>query len=222
MHNFEHIKLESLNFDLEATTSESGRVYKTPEGNLYPSITTVLSSYNKKGILEWRNRVGEEAANKISRQAANRGTKLHYVCEQYLLNLMNDMRFKMMMPDTKELFMKLRPYLDKHIGKIYAIEQSLYSDRLGVAGRVDCIAEWDGELAVIDFKTSSKLKEEHYIGNYFMQCSAYAEMFEERTKLNISRIVVAIAVENEEPQIFVREKTKYIDPLMLLIENHKK
>lgn len=221
MRNFEYEKLDSLKFDLEATTSESGRVYKTPTGELYPSITTVLSEYNKKGILEWRQRVGEEAANKISRQASSRGTNLHYVCEQYLLNLMNSKRFSMMMPTTKELFFKIKPIIDENVGKIYAIEQALYSDRLKVAGRVDCIAEWNGKLSIIDFKTSSRLKEEHYIQNYFMQCSAYAEMFGERTGIDIEQIVVLIAVENDPPQTFVKTKYKYLESLSKLIESYK-
>jgi len=121
--------------------------------------------------------VGEEEANKVSGKASRRGTALHSVCEKYLLNEMNELRMQTMMPNIKELFLQLRPELDQNIGKIYSLEQALYSDGLKIAGRVDCIAEWDGELAVIDFKTSSKEKWEDGILNYFMQCSAYAEMF---------------------------------------------
>lgn len=221
MQLFEHVSLSSLDFDLEATTTENGRVYKTPTGELYPSITTVLSQYNKQGILEWRQRVGEAEANRISRQATSRGTKLHYVCEQYLLNLMNGIRFDIMMPDTKELFLKIKPIIDENIGKIYAIEQALYSDRLKIAGRVDCIAEWNGKLSIIDFKTSSRLKEENYIQNYFMQCSAYAEMFGERTGIDIDQIVVLIAVENDAPQTFVKTKYNYLESLSKLLESYK-
>jgi genome maintenance exonuclease 1 len=122
------------------------------------------------------------------------------------------------MPNIKALFQQLKPELDKSIGKIYALEQALYSDELEVAGRVDCIAEWNGELSIIDFKTSSKLKEEGHIQNYFMQCTAYAIMFEERTGRPIDKIVVAIAVENEQPQIFVRSKLDYVTELMKYVK----
>lgn len=220
MREFEFVTLESLNFDLKAETTEQGRKYLTPSGNLYPSVTTVLSSYNKKQILEWRNRVGDEAANKIAGKASRRGTSVHYVCEQYLLNLMNDMRMKMMMPNVKELFLQLRNSLDENIGKIYCLEQALYSDQLKIAGRVDCIAEWQGKLSVIDFKTSTKKKDEDNILNYFMQCSAYAEMFEELTSLPIEQIVVAIATEEGESQFFVRKKKDYLENLRSYVSQY--
>jgi genome maintenance exonuclease 1 len=217
---FEHIKLPELNFDLEAVTTESGRQYKTPNGNSYPSVTTVLSSYNKKAIYEWRARVGEEEANKVSGKASRRGTALHSVCEKYLLNEMNELRMQTMMPNIKELFLQLRPELDRNIGKIYSLEQALYSDGLKIAGRVDCIAEWEGELAVIDFKTSTKEKWEDGILNYFMQCSAYAEMFGEITGKPINKLVVAIAVEEGKPQIFVRDKQTYLPQLKQYIAKY--
>lgn len=220
MKLFEHVKLPELDYDLEAKTSESGsRVYTTPDGNQYKSITTLLSEYSKQGILEWRERVGEEEANRISKKASKRGTKLHDICEKYLLNQLSDMKIKMMMPDIKETFLQIRKNLDTSIGKIYALEQALYSDELKVAGRVDCIAEWDGVLSIVDFKTSKKLKEEHYIQNYFMQCTAYALMFKELTGKDIEQIVVAIAVDNEpESQIFIRRKADYVDQLMQYIK----
>ena len=217
---FDHIKLPELDFDLEAITTESGRQYKTPNGNSYPSVTTVLSSYNKKAIYEWRARVGDEEANKISGKASRRGTALHSVCEKYLLNEMNELRMQTMMPNIKELFLQLRPELDQNIGKIYSLEQALYSDGLKIAGRVDCIAEWNGELAVIDFKTSSKEKWEDGILNYFMQCSAYAEMFGEITGKPLNKLVVAIAVEEGKPQIFVRDKELYLPQLKQYIAKY--
>ena len=215
---FEFIKIPELDYDLEAVTTESGRLYTTPKGNKYRSITTVLSAFSKKAILEWRKRVGDEEANRISSKASARGTNLHLVCEKYLLNEYTPLKLKSLMPNIKALFQQLKPELDKNIGKIYALEQALYSDELEVAGRVDCIAEWDGELSIIDFKTSSKLKEEGHIQNYFMQCTAYAIMFEERTGRPIDKIVVAIAVENEQPQIFVRSKLDYVTELMKYVK----
>jgi ATP-dependent exoDNAse (exonuclease V) beta subunit len=218
--SFNHIKLPELHFDLVSETTESGRKYKTPDGKLYPSITTVLSAYNKKAIMEWRQRVGEEEANKISRQAAGRGTILHNTVEKYLLNEMSDMKMQTIMPDTKELFLSVKPHIDNHIGNIYGIEQALYSHKLRLAGRCDCIAEWDGRLSIVDWKTASKRKEESHIQNYFMQASAYAEMFGELTGKPINQIVVVIAVQSEFPQIFVDEKTKYLTPLNQFIERY--
>ena len=212
--NFNHVKLSELDFELKSETTELGRTYKTPEGKSYPSITTVLSSYNKKAIYEWRQRVGEQEANRISKAASGRGTKLHNVVEKYLLNEMSELKMQTMMPDTKELFLKVKPFLDNHIGDIYGIEQALYSDRLQIAGRCDCIAEWEGELSIVDWKTSTRVKEKNYIQNYFMQCSAYAEMFEERTGKPINQIVVAIAVEDSNvPSIFIENKADYLLPL---------
>jgi genome maintenance exonuclease 1 len=210
---FRHVKLSELDFELESTTTEKGRVYKVPGGNLYPSITTVLSSYNKQAILEWRQRVGEEKANEISRKAAGRGTKLHNTVEKYLLNEMTDMKIKTMMPDIKEMFFDMRKIIDENIGDIYGIEQPLYSHKLKLAGRCDCIAEWNGELAIVDWKTASRTKDKDHITNYFMQATAYAEMFEEITGKAIETIVVAISVQSESPQLFVEKKSKYLLPL---------
>lgn len=220
--NFRHVQLSELNFELESETTEKGRVYKVPGGELYPSITTVLSAYNKKAIMEWRQRVGEETANKISAKASGRGTKLHNSVEKYLLNEMSDLQMKTMMPDVKEMFLDIRPLLDSHIGDIYGIEQPLYSRKLRLAGRCDCIAEWENELAIVDWKTASKKKEKHYIQNYFMQATAYAEMFEEITGRPINKIVVAIAVESDGTQVFIEDKRNYLEPLQTYIEGYWK
>lgn len=219
---FNHVKLPELDFDLVAETTDSGRRYVTPSGNAYPSVTTVLGSYNKKAIMEWRARVGEETANKISGKASRRGTALHTICEKYLLNEMSDMKMQTMMPNIKELFLQLRPELDSNIGDVYSLEQALYSDRLRVAGRVDCIAQWDGKISVIDYKTSTKLKFEENILNYFMQCSAYAEMFEERTGKPINQIVVAIVVENGQTLLFIENKSDYLLPLQEYIVRYNR
>ena len=220
---FEYVKLPELDFELEAITSESGRVYLVPSGNKYNSITTILKPYNQHIIENWREAVGEEKANKISGMASRRGEALHLACEKYLLNEM-DFKFRQnMMPNIKQLFLQLKPEIDKNIGKIYAIEQPLYSDELQVAGRVDLIAEWDGELAVIDFKSAGKEKREENIRNYFMQCSGYAEMFEERTGMPIENIVVIIAnIETARIQIFEKQKHDYLNPLKKLIEEYGK
>lgn len=217
---FSFITLPELDFDLKAETTPEGRRYITPEGESYASVTTVLTEYNKKAIMEWRERVGEEEANKVSAQASSRGTRVHSLCETYLKNELSPMKLSTMMPDAKELFYKIKPFLDTHIGKVYALEQALYSDELRIAGRVDCIAEWDDKISVIDFKTASKEKNEDWIENYFMQCSAYAKMFEERTGKPIDQIVVAIAVANGNPQIFVKEKQDYLRGLNYFIDEY--
>lgn len=216
---FVYEKLPELDFELEAKTTESGRVYYTPSGKAYPSVTTVLGSLSKDAIDAWRKRVGEEEADRISGRASRRGEALHLTCEKYLLNEMSDLKIRSIMPNIKQLFMQLRPELDKNIGKIYAVEQPLYSDKLRIAGRVDCIAYWNGRLSIIDFKTSTKEKLEENILGYFLQCTAYAEMFEELTNKRIETIVVAIAVEEGNPQIFVRQKYMYKTQLLQLLSN---
>ena len=220
MRIFEHVKLPQLQFDLKAETTDSGRLYTTPEGNRYKSITTVLSHYNKQGIYEWRQAVGEEYANKVSRRAADRGTKVHKICEDYLNNEIPELKMQMMMPDLKELFFKIKPFIDENIGKVYTQEQALYSDKYRIAGRVDLIAEWNGKVAVIDYKTSTKQKDEENIQNYFMQCTAYALMFAERTGIWIDDIVVLIATEEGPAQVFERQIHDYRQPLIEMIDKY--
>lgn len=219
---FNFIKLPELEFDLKSITTDTGRKYVTPSGNSYPSVTTVLSSYNKKAIMEWRQRVGEEEANKIARRASSRGTKLHLLCEDYIKGDLSDLKIQTMMPLDKMMFRQMRPLIDEHINNVYCQEQALYSDILQIAGRVDLIAEWNGELSIIDYKSSTKLKQKENIKNYFMQCSAYAEMFGEITGININNIVVMIATEEEVPQIFVEHKKNYLEDLKVYIKNHKR
>jgi genome maintenance exonuclease 1 len=192
----------------------------TPRGHSYPSVTTVLSEYNKKALFEWRERVGAEEANRIAAKASSRGTKLHTVCEKYLLNEMTGLKMQTMMPDTKELFISLKPHIDENIGNVYSIEQALYSSRLRLAGRVDCIAEWNGQLSIIDFKTSTRPKTEDGILNYFMQCTAYALMFSELTGMWIDDIVVLIATGEGEAQLFERQIHDYRKPLMQYIDKY--
>ena len=153
----DHLKEE---VDLEAQTIDGTRFYKVPSGKMYPSITSVTSFYNRDVFINWRKKVGEEKANKITRESTFRGTKYHDVVEYYIKNGTIDGCD--MLPSTKFLFLSSKKNLDR-IDNIHALEKSLYSDYLGLAGRVDCIAEFDGELAVIDFKTSTKVKPEKWI-----------------------------------------------------------
>jgi len=205
---FVHDPIEINN--LETIEEEGRRLYVTPSGQKYPSITTVLSILGKEAIMKWRKRIGEEEANKISARASSRGTRIHKMCEDYLNNVLHESIDKYGWSDV-ENFRALQKVLDKYVDQVRVQEAALYSDYMQVAGRVDAIANFDGKLSVIDFKTSSKLKEERYIQNYFMQTAGYAVMFEERTGIPISRIVVLIAVDHEEPQIFVRKRDDYIE-----------
>lgn len=193
--------------EIDTVTVNGKRYYATPEGNRYPSITTVLSILSRQSIMEWRKRVGEAEANRISTQASRRGTKVHSMCEDYLNN---ELDLKKYLPADKQTFMSLKPILDEKINNIHAQEIALWSDYLKVAGRCDCIAEWEGKLSVIDFKTSRKLKKKEYISSYFQQASAYAVMYEERTGIPINQIVILIAVDDEDPQVFIEKRDNYI------------
>lgn len=218
---FNHVKLPELQFDLESETGETGRYYTTPTGERYPSVTTVLSATKDDSFLiEWRKRIGEAEARKITKKSADRGTKLHATYEKYLLNELSDMKIRMLMPDIKDFFFQLRPYVDKNVGDVYGLEQALYSHRLKVAGRTDCIAEWDGKLSIIDYKNSRREKTEEMIEGYFVQCTLYAEMFEDITARPINQIVVLIASEEGQPQVFVKEKQPYVAKLYQLIESY--
>lgn len=205
--NFKHVGCD-IDYDLATETINGKRFYVTPEGNKYPSVTTITSQYNKQSILEWRKRVGEEEANRISSKAAGRGTRVHTLCENYLNN--QEDYLQKQMPDAIVMFKTLQPLLDQYVNNIHALEVPLYSDHLKVAGRVDCIAEFDGKISIVDFKTASKPKEDKWIQNYYMQCAAYAVMFEERTGIPVPRIVVMIAVDGDKAQIFVKKRDDYI------------
>jgi CRISPR/Cas system-associated exonuclease Cas4 (RecB family) len=216
MRIFEHKQFELK--ELETETIDGKRHYVTPNGK-YPSITSVLSVLSKDGIIAWRKRVGEKEANRISTQAARRGTNVHQMCEDYLNNELDQKSF---LPHERGMFYPLQKALDKSIGTVYAQEAPLYSDYLGLAGRVDCVAEWDGRLSIVDFKTSRKLKKKEWITNYFQQATAYAIMWEERTGIPIDKLVIAITVEDEdEPQIFVEKRDNWVKDLINTINIYK-
>jgi len=179
-----------------------------PSGEKYPSITTVLSARGNAGITRWRESVGEQVANTIMRNAANRGTAVHTLTENYLNN--EELSQQGVLPTA--LFTILKTELDK-INNIVMQEGALYSDKWGVAGRVDCIAEYEGKLSVIDFKTSTKEKKEEWIENYFIQGSAYCEMYEERFSGKIDQVVILIVTEDGGVQVFKKDKKPFL-PLL--------
>lgn len=206
---YTHIKLNKEIPKLEQINENGTRYYVTPSGNKYPSVTTVLAEYSRRYIFEWRQRVGEETASAITRKASTRGTKLHKACEVYLTN--TDPVIET--PLEYEMFEGFKPVLSR-IDQIRAQELRMYSDYLRLAGTVDCIAEFDGKLSIIDFKTASRQKEKNSIANYFMQCSAYAIMFEERFDIPVSQIVIAVAVESDRPQVFIEKRDAYVKDLI--------
>ena len=204
--------------EVEQINTDSGRYYKTPTGALYPSVTSVVGLMSQKAIMEWRARVGEEEANKISKQASSRGTRVHQLCEDYLNN--NDIDISKYTFQDQLNFKELKPYLH-NIDNIHLQETRLYSDYLEMAGTVDCVAEWNGKLAIIDFKTARKLKDKKYITNYFCQAAAYAIMYEERFGIPVSRTVILISVDDEQPQVFEERRDNYIKPLLDIREQYK-
>jgi genome maintenance exonuclease 1 len=212
---FNHVPVELQ--PITATNTDGVRLYETPEGNKYPSITTVLSVRNKQGLMEWRKRVGNEVANHISRTAAARGTKVHHMCEDYLNNMESAWpdKFKEHKKNFLPwcLFKQLRNEALCHINDIYAQEAGLYSDKYKVAGRVDCVAEYKGTLSIIDFKTSTKEKNDEWNENYYIQGSAYAEMFGERTGIEISQVVILVVTEDGTVQEFIKDKQEYLNRL---------
>ena len=205
----------------ELGTEEDGnsRHYLVPNGKRYPSITTCLSILSRDGISEWRDKVGAAEADKIADRAAKRGTRIHTMCERHLNG---DLDMKDFSLADHEMFNSLKPVIDQNIDNIYLQEKPLYSDYLGVAGKPDCIAEWNGKLSVIDFKTSNNKKEEGWIWGYFMQTAAYCVMFEERTKIPVDQIVVLIAVQGGLPaQVFVKRRDDYIEDTIQVIKEYK-
>ena len=206
---FNHVKCELP--QISATTTDGVRLYETPEGNKYPSITTILSVRKKEGLMEWRKRVGEKTANYIAGKAAARGTKVDHMCEDYLNNDFDDKKHKKdFLPYC--LFQQLTSVL-QNIDNIHAQEAGLYSDKYMVAGRVDCIAEYNGKLSIIDFKTSTKERNDNWNEDYYIQCSAYAEMYGELTGTEIKQIVILCVTEDGTVQEFIKEKFDYLDAL---------
>lgn len=198
------INLEPLGCD----TTPTGRFYFPPTGEKYPSVTTVLGVQDKSGLEAWKARVGEAEAKRISTQAANRGSDVHLIAENYLNNEVDYGKGRM--PINVMTFNTMKPILDARVNNIYFQEAPLYSHKLKTAGRVDLIAEFDGKLSIIDFKTSRKPKKAEWIEGYFMQESFYAAAFYERTGIPIKQLVTLVMVDDDQPQIFVEQPLKWL------------
>lgn len=204
---FEELKVETIN----------GIRYYTPPGKkTRPSITSVISFKNRQFFTEWRQRVGDVEADKITKHATTRGTDYHALVEDYLNNKPVPKGDLLSIPHM--MFADSKYALDC-INNIHALEAPLYSDYLGLAGRVDCIGEYNGELAIIDFKTSGKEKREEWIEHYFVQEVAYAYMYYEMTGVEVEKLVTIIACESGDCQVFEKyDKMKYIEMLKEYID----
>ena len=215
MTRFNHVPVNLP--ELETTTIDRKRFYVTPEDNYYPSITTVLSIRKKEGLMDWRKRVGDKVANYVAAKAAARGTSIHHMCEDYLNNVENDWPDKWEEHKKKFLHYALfRVFRDKvlsNISDIYAQECGLYSDKYKVAGRADCIAKYKGVLSIIDFKTSTRERSDAWNENYYIQGSAYAEMFSELTGIDISQVVILVVTEDGTVQEFIKDKSNFLDAI---------
>ena len=201
--------------DLELDKKEVDgiRLYNLPNGDWVPSITSVTSFYNREVFRKWRKRVGDTEANRITKESTTRGTDYHEAAQAYLEN--RELDWNNYLPLTEFMFKSSQPYLDK-IGKIHAIERTLYSEYLGLAGRVDCIAEYDGELAIIDFKTSKKIKPEKWIEQYFVQETAYACMYYELTGIPVEKLITIMVT--PEGDVHVYDKRNKSDYIKLLVK----
>tara|TARA_A100001515_G_scaffold130134_1_gene117213 strand:+ start:1458 stop:2141 length:684 start_codon:yes stop_codon:yes gene_type:complete len=204
--------------ELELNKKETNgiRLYNLPDGQWVPSITSVTSFYNRQIFVDWRKRVGIEEANRITKKATARGTDFHEAAQAYLEN--KELNWENFLPATQFMFHHAKPYLDK-INNIHAIERTLYSEFLGLAGRVDCIAEYEGELAVIDFKTSEKIKPEKWLENYFVQEMFYASAYYELTGIPVKKLITLMVTPGGEVKVFdKRNKGDYIKLLVRYIK----
>ena len=205
--NFNHIDIELP--QLERETIDGVRYYKVPDDQeliKLVSITSITSHFNREIFINWRKKIGEEEAEKITKAATSRGTDMHSLVENYLYNK----NLPPVAPIAHFLFKIAKTQLNC-INNIYALEGSLYSRQLGIAGTVDCIAEYNGELAIIDFKTSKKPKPREWIEHYFVQCMAYGCMLYELTGISVKKLVIIMACENGECVVYEeRNKSKYI------------
>lgn len=214
MPNYQHVGFGGRNLPvpkLQQINENGTRVYATPDGSRYPSVTTILSELGREGLDRWRDRIGHEEAARIGARAAARGTKLHMFTEHWLQN--DQSVFTGVDLIGQHFFEEFKPLLTS-IDNIHCLETKLYSHHLRLAGTVDCIAEYNGQLSVIDFKTASKPKRHDWIHSYFMQTAAYAIMYEELTGIPVPQLVILVAVEDSEPQVFTEPRNRWTQGLI--------
>ena len=217
MKKFNFVKLDETILPTAKGKNQDGFRFYSIDGKNYPSVTSVLGIKKKKELANWRQSIGEDVANWEMGRAARRGKSTHTLVEQYLKGETPSERSVLPLG----LFKLMRPYVDQ-IDNIHMIEQVMYSKELGLAGQTDCIAEYNGKLSVVDFKTANKERKESWIDNYFLQCTAYATMYKELYGKNIDQIVVLIASEDGAMQSFIKETKDYMEPLKKSIEEFYK
>lgn len=201
--------------NLETVYDQGKRYYITPEGSKYRSVTTALSSMGAEKIAQWRKRVGEEEATRISTRSSTRGTKLHKICEDYVLGNHIDLD-----PIQKITFDPIKKYLDQYMDVVYGVELGLYSNTLQLAGRCDLVGRLHGMPCIIDFKTASKPKKEEWITNYFFQTTAYAQMVTERYQTLVKWVCILIVTEDGELQVFYRPVKNYYKDLVKFLQQN--
>jgi CRISPR/Cas system-associated exonuclease Cas4 (RecB family) len=216
---FKHNPIDLGYKDLECETQPSGRKYVSPDGKAYPSVTTVLKHLGEDAIRAWRERVGEEEANKVSTRASRRGTSVHTMLEKYVNN---DEDYKDgVMPDILATASQVFKTLEENVDEVWGQELALYSDHLNMAGRVDLVGVWNGTPSIIDYKTSRRLKKKEQITSYFLQCTAYAIMIEERTGIPVPQLVIVIAGDEGE-QIFIEKRDNWTSQLREAINEYQR
>jgi hypothetical protein len=216
MKSFKHTLVPVV--ELTSETTEQGRYYTIPTGEKLPSVTTLLGrKLDKSGLDEWRARVGEAEAARVGAVAARRGTAVHAMAEKFVLNEPHPTKGHM--PINVEMFNSIKPILLRHVDDILGIELPLYNTTLGVAGRTDLVAHWDGVPSIIDYKTSSRVKEESWIETYFLQSTIYSMMFEWTYRIKVPQIVIVIAVDSDFPQVFIKDRGDYVGRVLEITGN---
>ena len=217
MKKFNFIDLDKSKLPVTKGKKVDGFRFYDIDGKAYPSVTSVLGIKKKAELQGWREKIGENVANWEMGRAARRGKATHLLVEEYLKGKTPSERGVLPLG----LFKLLRPYIDQ-IDNVHLLETIMYSPKLTIAGQVDCVAEYNGKLSVIDFKTANKERQESWIENYFLQTTAYAQMYEETFGKNIDQIVILLASEDGSVQNFVKEKKDYMSPLMQSVDDFYK
>lgn len=220
-YNRKNFELDLIEFaHLNRIDGETARLYETPTGERYPSVTTVLGKMSDKTALnEWRKRVGDEEANRVSARASTRGTFIHTMCEKYILGEDVDTS----MPHNMMIFRQIKGILDEKVDMVRATECTLFSHHLKIAGTCDLIADYDGRLSIIDYKTSTRRKRKDWIEGYFLQASLYSYMLWEMTGIGVKDIVIIIGVDDElEPQVFIERPSNYIEKAADMVRSYHK
>jgi ATP-dependent exoDNAse (exonuclease V) beta subunit len=209
-------------FDIKSETIDGKRFYILPDGTTkVKSVTTIISdASDKTALLEWKKRVGEKEAQRITTQATRRGSSVHSIAERYVLN--EEDYIKSENPFSLESFTHIKNVLDNSVNNILGVELPLFSKVLKTAGRTDLVAEYEGVPSIIDFKTSKKIKKEEWIENYFLQSTVYAMMFEAIYKIKIPQIAILITVDNEGIQKFIKPREEYVNKVIEIFTKNRR